>query len=786
MKLIILISFFFLTNLVFGQAKVPFEVRTLNKATGKKEPGVVVKVYEGGSVTQTFTSDASGSVVVQLDPKKKYKIEVSKGGKVSRFFNVDLKNVDAELTQSAKLPSGSINMSLFDQVPGVDYSYVTNNPATEFYYDPGVSSDEIVYDEVLANKMINKVEKILKDAEGAQKQGEANYNSIIKQADALYTAKKYEEALAQYETATKIKGKESEKHPNDRIVEIDGILKAAKSANLANSQLDSEYKALIASADGLRDQKKYEEAIKRYNEALAKKQEQYPKDEIAKCEDAIEAAKNEAANAEKYNAAMKAGDGFYTQKSWMAARDEYKKALKIRPGDAAATAKLTDLEGKLNAQKSEQEKKQKYNDAVAAGDALLAEEKWADAKAKYTESLTFEPAATYPKEKIKEVDAKLVEIAKANALKEQITKLLAEGSTALTAKQYPGAKAKFEQVLTLDAENAEAKSKLADIEKQLEFEKANAEKIAKAKQLVVEGDALDKTMKYADAKGKYEQSIALIPDAAVQAKIDAVNAKILAEGKKAEQKAKFDQAILDGDAALATSNFEVAKKKYEEAQLLDPVSTVPKQKLIELGKKEVQANAEKDKNQKYQEAFNAGIAALGAKDYATAKEKFLLATTTDNSKKEAKDKLAEVEKIIADNAQATAQKEKYEAAVKAGNDLLGLNKLPEAKKKFEEASALDPAQTLPKDKIKEIDGLIEKAGKEKQITQLLAEGAAALGKKDLGGAKTKYQQVLAIEPTNSTASEKMLEISKLENDQASEAQKQVAFEKLRRKSVISC
>ena len=1017
-KLLILISFFVLTNLAFGQSKVPFEVRTLNKATGKKEPGVVVKVFEGSSVTQSFTSDASGSIMLQLDPKKKYKIEVSKGGKVTRYFNVDLKNVDPELTQGTKLPSGSINMSLFDQVQGVDYSYVTGNPATEFYYDPGVSSDEIIFDEVLANKMIAKVDKILKDAESSQKQGEANYNAIIKQADALYTAKKYEEALTQYEAATKIKGKETEKHPNDRIIEIDGILKAAKSANLANSQLDSEYKALITAADGLRDQKKYPEAIARYNEALGKKQEQYPKDEIAKCEAAIEAAKNEAANAEKYNAAIKAADAFYNQKSWMAARDKYKEALKLKPGDPVSTAKLSDLEGKLNAQKSEQEKKQKYNDAVAAGDALMTEEKWAEAKTKYTEALTFEAAATYPKEKIKEADAKLAEIAKANALKEQITKLLAEGNTAVGAKQYPAAKTKFEQVLTLDAENAEAKTKIQEINQLLEQEKANAEKIAKAKQLITEGDALDKASKYPDAKAKYQESIALIPDpavqakieaidakilaeskkaeqkakfdqaisdgdaamaasnfeaakkkyeealaldppssvakmklaeadkkiaqanadkdknqkyqeafnagvtaltskdyaaakekftaalaidntkteakdklaevdkilaenakaaalkeqvtkllaeantafgakqypgaktkfeqvlaldaenaeaktkvqeinqlleqekasadkiakakqliaegdaldkavkyteakakyqesialvpdAAVQAKIEAIDAKILADGKKAEQKAKFDQAILDGDAAMAASNFEAAKKNYEEAQLLDPASTVPKTKLIEVEKKIAQANAEKDKSQKYQEAFNAGLSALASKDYPTAKEKFTAALAIDNTKTEAKEKLAEVDKILAENAQETAQKEKYEAAIKAGNDLFGQNKLADAKKKFEEASVLDPSQALPKEKVKEIDALIAKADKEKQVTQLLAEGAAAFSKKDLPGAKGKYQQVLTLDPSNATASEKIQEISKMENELSSEAQKQAAFEKLK-------
>lgn len=776
-KLLILISFFFLTNLVFGQIEMNFFIKTTNYSTGKKESGVTVKLMEGSNTISTAVTDGSGEVKLLLKAGKKYKVEVSKSGKVSRMLNINVSNVNDELLQGTSKPEGQAQISLFDEQAGVDYSYVKSNPITEFYFDG--QNTTLQYDEVLAEKMSKKIEKIMKDAEGAQKQGEANYNSIIKQADALFAAKKYEEALAQYESATKIKGKESEKHPNERIIEIDGILKAAKSANLANSQLDSEYKALITSADGLRDQKKYPEAIARYQEALSKKQEQYPKDEIAKCEQAIETAKKDAETAVKYEAAMKAGDGFYGQKSWMAARDKYKEALKIRPGDATATAKLADLDGKLNAQKSEQEKKQKYNDAVAAADAFMGEEKWTEAKAKYSEALTFESAATYPKEKIKEADAKLAEIAKANALKEQITKLLAEGNTALTAKQYPGAKTKFEQVLALDKENAEAKAKMQEIEKQLEFEKANAEKIAKAKQLVTEGDALDKVTKYADAKAKYQESIALIPDAAVQAKIDAVDAKIAAESKKVEQKAKFDQAILDGDAALATSNFEAAKKKYEEAQLLDAASTVPKQKLIELAKKETQANAEKDKNQKYQEAFNEGVAALEAKDYTKAKEKFLAATTIDNTKKEAKDKLAEVDKILADNAQATAQKEKYEATVKAGNDLLGQNKLPEAKKKFEEAAALDPSQSLPKEKIQEIEGLISAANKEKQINQLLTEGSAALAKKDLGAAKGKYQQVLGLDATNTVASEKMLEISKLENDQASEAQKKAAFEKLK-------
>jgi epidermal growth factor receptor substrate 15 len=777
-KLLILLSFFFLTNLAIGQTKVPFKVVVYDKSTGKKESGVSVKLYEGSSVVKSFTTDASGLVQLILDGKKKYKLEFSKGGKVTRYVNIDLKNVDDELIQGANAPKGELDMSLFDQLPNVDYSYVTSNPATEYFFDPSISQN-LEYDTVLAEKMVKKVQKILKDAEGVQKQDEANYNSIIKQADALFVAKKYEEALVQYESAVKIKGKETEKHPNDRLIEIDGILKAAKSANLTNSQLDSEYKGLITAADGLRDQKKYAEAIARYNEALAKKQEQYPKDQIAVCEAAIVAAKKEAENAGKYDAAIKLADGFYGQQSWMAAKDKYKEALKLKPGDPVSTAKLADIDGKLNVQKTEQDQKKKYNDAIAAADAFMGTEKWTEAKAKFTEALTFESASIYAKNKIKEADLKLAEIAKANALKEQIAKLMEEGSTALTSKQLPAAKSKFEQVLALDKEHSEAKSKLAEVDKQIEFEKANAEKIATAKKLVLEGDALDKAAKHADAKAKYQESIALIPDVAVQAKIDAIDLKLKAEANKAESKAKHDKAILDGDAALATTNFEEAKKRYEEAQIHDAGSLIAKQKLLELEKKVAQATAEKDKNQKYQEALNAGITALSSKEYVTAKDKFKAAIAIDGTKPEAKEKLAEVEKMIAENAQSLAQKEKYEQTIKAGSDLLISNKLPEAKKKFEEAAILDPSQTLPKDKIKEIEGLIAKADKEKQVTTLLAEGLAALGKKDLAAAKGKYQQVLGLAPSNSVASEKLLEISKLENDQASEAQKQATFEKLK-------
>lgn len=773
--LVSLLLIFMSAHEVAAQIEVPFNVRTVNYTTRKKESGVTVKVYDGASVIHSATSDGSGEVKLKLPAGKKYKIEVSKPGKVLRFATVNLSNVNDELIQGTSAPQGAMEMSLFDQAPGVDYSYVTSNSVTEFYYD-GKNAD-LQYDEVLAGKMAKKIEKIMKDAEAAQGQSEAQYNALIKQADGQFTQKKYQDALASYEQALAIKPKEP--HPAQRINEIDGILKAQKANEQQNAQIEQEYQNLITAADNLFNQKKFEEAKARYQEALTKKQEQHAKDQIVKCDSEIARLKKEAENAQKYNDAVKAADMFFGQKSFQAAKDKYNEALKWKADDPHSKARLTEIDGKLNAQKAEQEKKKKYEDANAAGDALMAQQKWAEAKSKYQEALTFEPSSSYSQAKIKECDTKIAEVAAEKAKQEQITKLLAEGNTAFTASQWAASKTKYEDVLKLDAENAVAKGRISEIDTKLAAEKADAEKLATIKKLIGEGDAFAKQTKLQEAKAKYEEAYALKADPAVKTKIDAVNAQIAAANEKAAQKEKYEKAMADGEAAFTAANWEGAKTKFTEAQTLDPAAAAPKQRLAEVEKKIAENLANAQKTEKYNAAMTAGNAAMASGDLAAAKTKYQEATAIDGTKQEAKDKLAQVNQLIADAAAKQANQAKYDAAVKAGGDLLAAGKLTEAKAKFTEAQALDPGQALPKQKIAEIETLQAAAEKQKQVEALLKEGDAALAKKDVVNARSKYQQVLTLDPSNSTASAKLQEVAKLENDLAGEAQKEARFKQLK-------
>jgi tetratricopeptide (TPR) repeat protein len=771
-----LLTFLLVSIATYSQEMVDMIVITKDYKTDKKEGGAIVKVYDGATVVQTFVSPSNGKITFQLPAGKVYKLEISKAGKVTRYTNVNLKGVTTEAIQgSGNVQSPEISVGLFEELPGIDYSYVKSNPFTEFYFQSG--NPQLQYDDIVAGRMKNKIDKIIADSEKQKGAADAQYNEAIKNADALYNQKKYEEALKQYEAASSLKP--TDKYPADRIVEIDGIIKAQKNANAANAQIEEDYKNLINAANTLRDQKKYEEAIAKYNEALTKKQEQYPKDEIVKCQTAMANAKKEAENQAKYDQAMKDANGFFTQKSWMAAKDKFKEALKFKPNDPVATAKLAEIDGKLNEQKAEQDKKKKFDETVAAADALFGQEKWVDAKAKYQEALTMNSAATYPSDKIKECDTKLGEIEKEKAKQAQIEKLLAEGNTAFTANQLPAAKTKFQEVLKLDDKNATALAKIAEVDAKIADEKANAEKIAQAKALVTEGDALAKAGKNPEAKAKYEAAQAIREDAAVKAKIDAIDALIAAAAQKAEQKAKFDKAIQEGDAALAANDLTGAKAKYTEAQTLDPASTVPKAKIAEVDKRIAADEAVADKQKKYAEAYQKGMDAMSAKDYAGAKVKFLEAIATDNTKQEAKDRLAEVDKIIADNAAAAANQAKYEVAMKAGDDLAKTAKYAEAKAKYAEAQKIDPTQTAPAAKIQEMDAALANADKAKQVAQLITEASAAIVKKDASAAKAKLDQAAGLDPGNAQVTAKQQELAALETTLAGEAAKKAQFETLK-------
>jgi epidermal growth factor receptor substrate 15 len=780
-----LLVFLFLCSFTGYSQDVVFTVYSANYTTSKKEGGATVTVYDGATKVNSMVTNGKGEAIFELSKGKNYKIEVSKAGKVSRFIYVDTKNINDELVQGSGPLTQGANISLFDETPNVDFSYVKQNAITTYSFQNG----KFDYDANAASKMKTQIDKILKDAESSAKNAEANYNAAIKAADAFYAQKKYNEAIAEYEKASL--AKPAEKYPAQQITAIEAILKAEKAGNEAKAQAEQDYKNLITAADALRDQKKYAEAKAKYLEAYQKKPEPYAKAEADKCDASLANAAKEAENKKNYDAAMTAGNSFFTQKSWMAAKDKYKEALKYIPNDAAANAKLAEIETKLNAQKAETEKKANHDKLVTEADALFAAADYSGAKVKYTEALALMSGSQYETAKIAECNTKIAEAEAAKAKQQQIEKLLADGNTAFTGAKYPDAKLKYQEVLKLDAENATAKGRITEIDAKIAEEKANAQKIADAAKLVTEGDALAKSTKYADAIAKYNAAQALYNNPAVQPKIDAANEALKGAEAAAEKKANFDKAIQEGNDLFAAKKYEEAKAKYNAAAAIDAASAVPKAKIAEVDKAIAADKAAADAatmKANFDKAIQEGDALLASKSYEAAKAKYNEAAGIDSKSTVPKAKIAEVDKAIAADKAATdaaTKKANFDKAMQEADALLASKSYDAAKAKYTEAGTIDASSPLPKAKIAEIDKAIaadkaaaDAARKKADYDNLLAEGNTLFDAKNYEGAKAKYNAAVAIDNTRNEAKDKLAQITKLASDQAALEKQKKQYETL--------
>jgi epidermal growth factor receptor substrate 15 len=689
----------FLLSAYITQAQTDVEVYTTakNYKTGKKESGVTVTVYDGASVYFTKTTGSNGQVDFKAPIGKTYKVVFSKPGMVTRFALINATKIDVEVIQGK--PQVGFEVSLFEDIPNVDFSPVTNEPFAEFKSDG--KNPELQFNPSDAAKHKKKIDDLIAAGEKSGKDADANYNNAIKMADALAQQKNYPAAIKKYEEALAIKP--TEKYPSDQIIKLEALVQADKQKNLANEQDNAEYNNLIKAADALRDQKKYKEALAKYEDALKLKNERYAKDQISDMEDIIAKLEKEAANEEKYKAAISSGDGFMKQKSYKAAKDQYLAAQKLKPSEAYPKQKLDELEKLLNAEQEQLNKKKQYDEAITAADDLFSKQKWEEAKAKYQEALKLESAASYPAAKIKECDVKIAEIEKEKARLAQIEKLLAEGQTAFAANQLEPSKAKYQEVLKLDAENATAKAKIKEIDAKIDAEKANAEKNAAFAKLVTDGDNLAKASKPEEAISKYQEALKIKSDPSVDQKIADLN-KIIAENKgKAEKKAQYDAAMTEGENLLKSNKLPEAKQKFELALSIDNTQQVPKDKIKEIDAKIDAENKNKQKKEQFDAAMQAGDALLSADKLQEAKAKYQEAQKLDESSPAPKAKIKEIDDKLAANQAAQQKIEQFNNLLKAGDDLFAAGKYAEAKVKYQDAGKLDASSAIPPQKIKQVD-----------------------------------------------------------------------------------
>lgn len=428
-------------------------------------------------VLETMTGD-DGAFKFQIPSNGDYLIIVTKPGHCTKKITVSTRGVPADKVKGDFKGFNIESISLFEPLPGIDYSEL-NQPLVKVNYN--ATSDNFDYDEAYSNQMLSVLERLRQlelDALNKQKELEANYTAAIKAGDAAFKKKDWAMARAGYNEA--LTYKPAEAYPKAQLTQIEIIIKDQEALNkkvetdkkAAEDSAKAKADAEVAAKKAAVDKAKAEAEAARLAKEKADKEvlEKMSKEEAAK---KAAADKLEAERLAKEAAVKKTADE-------AAAKDSEAARLAKEKADKEALDKMSkeDVAKKAAADKLEAERLAKEVSAKKAADD--AAEKAAEAARLAKEKEDKEAADKSAKEA-----ANKTKITPPPLTVDRYKEAKDKGDNFFGMKRYKEAKTAYEEALIAKAGDSYAKGKLAEIEKLLKSDTVVAAEIDAKKQALL-------------------------------------------------------------------------------------------------------------------------------------------------------------------------------------------------------------------------------------------------------------------------------------------------------------
>jgi len=649
-----------------------------------------------------------------------------------------------------------------------------------------------------------------------QKAKKAEYDRIIKLADAYFNNKDYSKAIASYEKALELDSEET--YPQLQIEEINASIARDKelAANKAKEkEIDDKYKQFIRSGDKKFKAREYVLAKQNYTDALTlKPNEVYPKDQLIKIEgfmanQAKILADKKLLN-EKYEALIRQADTEFKSEDYKTAIINYQSALNLKSKETypkeqikianQALVKIAELEDKkLKDKKANQLLEEKYSKAISLGDSALNIENFKGATSNYTQALSIKKGDVYATAqllKIKNLITEKEALEKAEALSlkkkavldKRFRSFVNEADKLFKNKKYTDALDKYEAAIQIVRTDAYVLKQIDLVKEKLEVKRLNEENrlalLNEYQAYIGKADKLFSQQKLKLAKDEYllalklkskevypKSQIALIENSlAKQAKLDRKNKKVENE---------FNETLTVADAHFKKEAYIFAKHHYKLAQKIKPEDSYVSSKLKEIAellKANVQSKEEnilvnnsstfgdnllKKKEQEYKAFLDKGARAIKEKYLGKAKAYYKKALALFD-REFVREKLAEVEKLKS-TFKSEKERVEYEKMMSLGDKEFAKKNYSVARHYFKKAMPLATDRSVVDDKLESIVQAIESNKQELldvEFNSLLKKGDDAFDSGNLSVAKFYYQKGLKIKPKNAQVKEKLKSLKK--------------------------
>jgi tetratricopeptide (TPR) repeat protein len=417
------------------------------------------------AITQRMFAQAKEYLQRALTIKPGDAYATSKTAEIDRLIQEQKKGIEQE--QLIAKQYNDVIAAADKSFNELNYSGAKSSYARALQMKPGdtYASQKIVsIDNILAAEMANK-----------QKQLEDAYKSSMDRGTSAMVIKDYKTAKDAFQQALAVK--QTDVSAKLKLNEVELLIKQEQNRIAAGEALKKNYDETIKVADQYLTQKNFSNAKASYEKALdLRPGEAYPKQKLAETTTAI--AEQERLLTEKqakdnaYNLALKNADKFFRAKDYQQARDEYSRALTLKPNEIFPKNKLAEMENLIGIkQKAQDEAKAKadaYSAAINAGNAAFNGKDYVTARSAYTEALKHMPGDLLATDQIKKIDYILTEaerLKKAELDRKNVfDALIASADKLYDAGSYPAAKDSYKKALTIEPNNVYAKQRITRID----------------------------------------------------------------------------------------------------------------------------------------------------------------------------------------------------------------------------------------------------------------------------------------------------------------------------------
>jgi len=453
-----------------------------------------------------------------------------------------------------------------------------------------------------------------------------------------------------------------------------------------------------------------------------------------------------AENQAEYNLQVAEADEFYINKDFTEAKKKYKAASKAWPENTYPT----DMIAKIDAMMAEKLKNldQNYARSIRSADSLFELKEFRLAKGEYNLALSLKPKEKYPQKKLDEIDGYFENIQK--EFEANYANTIAGADKLFDEKEYNQAKEQYELALTVKPDDPYPAQKIAEIDNQLELLAEQAKLDATYEQVIAEADNLYLNGHYDLAIKKYAEAQTIkATESYPKDQIEAINLAIRDAEKQREIDENYGKLILVAARLFNEGNLQESKKSYENALELKPYELLPQQKIDMIDSTVLAMERAAEIEVIYKGHLQIGDSLLALNEYDAAILSYEEAIAVKPDGEEAREKAINARQIKANYERAIARQKKYDEAITMADEYFNNESYELAQEQYQVASDLIMDEPYPKQQLAEIKIILKRleAEKEQRYADAIAKGDQLFDEYNYNEAVIQYNLAKSIKPT---------------------------------------